>query len=710
MKNKELPAKKLAVTVFVFILFTGSVLGISKQEPADSARILNEKAWEIKYQQPEKCLELATEAMKLAKKSEDLVQEAFALRNLSAYYLLISQYDEAEKYAHQAIEAARKSENLYEEAKSKNLLGIAYRFTGRHSKSVDYTKQSLEIFKTIKDTTEILGILNNLALSYSRIDDHEKAVDIHFEVFELEKLRGNETGIARSANNLGHTYNFELNKPEEGLKYALIGLKYSKLINNPNYMASAFFIASQSHRRLMQYDSCLYYLNKAEALNRKTGNKHWEANVMKEKALIYSFDSLKNTDSSLFYNREAFKLFSEIGNADYAVISMLDMADNLFELNQIDSTMAMIEKAKLLKDSLDIQDQLKISMLMSKIYENNSQWKEAQLETKKQITLSELLRDQEKSEMIESLKIKYDIRSKDIENQALRRENSINDKLLRKHFWLSLSLALLAGLMVVLVALLLKKRKADKIMNQKLAELNAKLLQKSEELSRSNASKDKLFSIIAHDLRSPFQNLLGLSEILHEEMEGDPRREYTALINNSAQKAFHLLDDLLIWGRNQIESQNASISEIDLEPLLSEVILEQEPQWRNKMLEIKTGLMSQMRCPADANIIKTVVRNIINNAIKFSPKGGEILIEAEKSDSYCSLNIIDFGIGMTEEQLNKLRKKEALISTEGTEKEMGNGLGLSLCFDLIEKINGEIRIESKKGKGSTFSVVIPLPS
>jgi signal transduction histidine kinase len=444
--------------------------------------------------------------------------------------------------------------------------------------------------------------------------------------------------------------------------------------------------------------------------NKKTGNKHWEANAFKEKALVFSFDSIKNTDSSLFYNRAALKLFREIESTDFVVTSMLDIAENLYELNQTDSALKMIVEARLVKDSLNLNDALKISMLMSKIYESNKQWKDAQLETKKQINLRELLRDQEKSEMIESLKIKYDIRSKDIENQGLRRENSINDKLLRKHFWLSLSLALLATLMVILIVLLLKKRKADRIMNQKLAELNTKLLQKSEELRRSNVSKDKLFSIIAHDLRSPFQNLLGLSEILHEEMQGDYRQEYTSLINNSAQKAFHLLDDLLIWGRNQIESQNASIREIDLEPLLSEVIIEQEPQWRNKMLEIKTGFTGQMRCLADANIIKTVVRNIINNAIKFSPKGSEILIEAQKTVQYCSLNIRDYGMGMTEDQLMKLRKKEPLMSTEGTEKEAGNGLGLSLCFDLIEKINGDIRIESKKGKGSTFSIVIPLPS
>ena len=238
-------------------------------------------------------------------------------------------------------------------------------------------------------------------------------------------------------------------------------------------------------------------------------------------------------------------------------------------------------------------------------------------------------------------------------------------------------------------------------------------LKKSEtKLIESNKTKDKFFSIIAHDLRSPFNALLGFSDILlknYNEFNEQKQKEIIKTLNISANNAFELLDNLLTWSRAQSGKIEYNPEKLFINDVLSKTINNLNLQAENKKISIINTISNDNIISADKNLLATIFRNLITNAIKFTNKNGTIQIasqESEKSD-FIQISVTDTGIGISEEKINNLFLVEKNTSTAGTENETGTGLGLVLCEEFIKKHKGEIWVESKIGKGSTFIFTMP---
>jgi PAS domain S-box-containing protein len=237
------------------------------------------------------------------------------------------------------------------------------------------------------------------------------------------------------------------------------------------------------------------------------------------------------------------------------------------------------------------------------------------------------------------------------------------------------------------------------------------ILQKSEmELKELNATKDKLFSIIAHDLKSPFNSILGLSELLKEDAsECEPQNilEYSKMINASATQAYNLLENLLDWARMQQGKVSILKESVDLKREVNSVFYLMNSQMEAKNItginEVKEGFTLY----ADLNIAKTVLRNLISNAVKFTNPGGFVKVSASDNNGTTTVSVTDNGVGMEAEVIKKLFSPGEYYSTNGTRNEKGTGLGFTLCKEFIEKLGGAIQVESEKGKGSTFSFMIP---
>jgi len=237
--------------------------------------------------------------------------------------------------------------------------------------------------------------------------------------------------------------------------------------------------------------------------------------------------------------------------------------------------------------------------------------------------------------------------------------------------------------------------------------------QQNTELASVNAQKDKFFSIIAHDLKSPFNSILGFSEMLKDEardLDIDSIVQYASIINSSALHTFELLENLLDWARMKQ-------GRIPFEPqkfLLNSLVNTEFEGLRNnadqKNIQLINGIHESLIVTADENMISTVLRNLISNAIKFTPKGGQVKVEVEVEveNSQVIISVSDTGIGMKPETIEKLFKIETSFTTRGTENEKGTGLGLLLCKEFIEKHEGKIWVESEEGKGSTFSFSLPV--
>jgi signal transduction histidine kinase/ligand-binding sensor domain-containing protein len=229
-------------------------------------------------------------------------------------------------------------------------------------------------------------------------------------------------------------------------------------------------------------------------------------------------------------------------------------------------------------------------------------------------------------------------------------------------------------------------------------------------LLESNNTKDKFFSIIAHDLKSPFNALLGLSEFMVEDYDNiseEEKKSYLVTFKNSVQEVFKLVQNLLTWSRAQRGYVQYNPDLIDLKLLIEENININRQQAVKKNIELYSDLRKSMIVWADQNMIDTVLRNLISNAIKFTEKRGLVNIKVEEQPDEVIISVIDTGIGMDVETQKKLFLLDEKMSTRGTENEHGTGLGLILCQEFISKNNGTLRISSTLGKGSTFTFTLP---
>lgn len=241
-------------------------------------------------------------------------------------------------------------------------------------------------------------------------------------------------------------------------------------------------------------------------------------------------------------------------------------------------------------------------------------------------------------------------------------------------------------------------------------EIEETILKLNEELKLLNSSKDKFFSIIAHDLKSPLSGLLGFTEILVEEfddLQDEEKKEFIGHSYQATKNLMALLENLLEWSRIRIGSVAFSPVKLDLDAIVEDIFSLFAQNARSKNIRLEKRVDKNICVLADKNMLKTILRNLISNGIKFTREGGTVAIFAEEQDNLIKITTQDSGIGISKENIEKLFRIDANHTTLGTNKERGTGLGLALCKELIEKNRGKIWVESELGKGTKFILTLP---
>lgn len=257
----------------------------------------------------------------------------------------------------------------------------------------------------------------------------------------------------------------------------------------------------------------------------------------------------------------------------------------------------------------------------------------------------------------------------------------------------------------------LKIRKKNAELEKLNASLEEQVIERTKELQQANAEKDKFFSIIAHDLKSPFNALLGLSDLMIENwevLEDHEKMEFTKDIHNSSKDTFNLLKNLLDWTRSQTGRVKVEPSNFSPAQVIDENMKVLKPHANSKGISIINNVTESMICYADKNMISTVLRNLISNAIKFTKADGKIVISSEQVDGFYKICVSDNGIGMNQQTQDELFQLSNKTQRNGTSEETGTGLGLLLCKEFTENNKGTISVSSKENEGSTFCITIPV--
>ena len=240
-------------------------------------------------------------------------------------------------------------------------------------------------------------------------------------------------------------------------------------------------------------------------------------------------------------------------------------------------------------------------------------------------------------------------------------------------------------------------------------EMEEKLQIVYEELNELNKTKDKFFSIIAHDLKSPFQGLMGFTEILVAEYNNLPEEEKKMIVRNIdelSHSTYNLLDNLLEWSRIQRGKIKFNPSTLNLKEALKPTLSLLRQTAQNKKIHLECNMDESIKIDADINILSTIMRNLVSNSIKFTMHNGKIIVSSRDIDDFIEISVADTGVGIEKENLQNLFRIDKSVSTKGTANEGGTGLGLILCKEMIEMHGGSINVESEPGIGTVFSFTL----
>jgi signal transduction histidine kinase len=375
------------------------------------------------------------------------------------------------------------------------------------------------------------------------------------------------------------------------------------------------------------------------------------------------------------------------------------MAVNYFE--------EALEYGKKLNDVFLFQDAYK------KLYESYStlnRHKEALEAHIKYHEIKDSLEDSAKQKEINELKAITRLQSK---NESLLKEaeqkRDIEDSLQKQK---NITYILLAFVVIALflgafiIQLYRQKERFAALLTQRNKEYQSMNLK----LKDSNAAKDKFMSILAHDMINPFNAFLGITQFIQRSFNELSKEEIKESINDIAESAkglYTLLENLLKWGRSQSGRINFSPEHYNLKMLVTGTISVLNTNAMAKNIELVTDVPESVKVFVDPNMITTVIRNLVSNAIKFTPQGGKIKVEAFQSNKITTVSVTDTGMGISESDIKKLFDLSNHHSTVGTSNEKGTGLGLILCKDFVERHGGKIWVESQKGKGSIFTFTLP---
>jgi signal transduction histidine kinase len=464
----------------------------------------------------------------------------------------------------------------------------------------------------------------------------------------------------------------------------------------------SYLSAGNIYRKLEKYDSAFYFNRAALEICAKHDDIVGVAFAHYNIASVHY--SLKEYKLSIENYQKATEIFEE-GNYVRNLSSCYNSISICYrKLGNNKIAMAYVKKSYTLAKKLD-----NISLLedatgnLSNIYKSLGDFKQALIYRDLQMEYKDSLLNKQKLEAIAKVETDYEIKSRDSEITILNKNKELSELKIQEANRVKYSLLVIALLLIILLLI-----GYNRFLFQK--KLKAQLAKKNAQLKDLNASKDKFFAIIAHDLSNPVAAFRNLSTALIENYKAlseEQLLDYLANLKKSSGYLVDLLDNLLQWALSQTKKLHLEFNEFDLSAVIQKNIDLLKQNADQKEISFKYDVNEEMVAYADKSTIDLVFRNIIANGIKFSPNGATIEITSKLTSLNVEVSIKDNGIGMTPEEVDMLFDITKDMTTLGNSTEKGSGLGLILSKEFIKKNGGEISVKSDPEKGSTFIISLP---
>lgn len=657
------------------------------------------------------------------------------------YDLAIMNYDRALAYFSEAEDLA----NYYETVKEK---GNAYYYQSDYDQAINLYTTALDFYKRNNMTLGISRCLNNLGLIYKNRGDYVEALSLYEESIQYLDTVLNAYDISQAYINLGNVFVF-LGTYERALEYyhkALViseregyrknislclansGVVQNKIRNyqEAENMYRRSLITSQFDNDPVQISNCLInigtnyadmgepekgldYVQRGLAIKVELEDERRISNCYIYLAQIYHM--MEKSDSAVLFFNKAIPEKERLGDQERLVQCYLGLGSVLLERKQYSGALQMVDKALGIAMEISTREHIADGLeLKRQIAMARGDYRSAYQFAMEYQMYADSLVDEATYRAGMEMEFRYRSKVLEQENENLRIQASLDQALMRRRNGILNTIVGLASLLAIgllLVAYFLRKLRISSI---KLEEQNLVIIKQNLKLDQVNRTKDRLMSIIAHDLRGTIGNQLTAVEVLYKiESEGSSeidRRKLLGNLKHSASYSLELLENLLHWSRLEEQETYFHPENIDLNPLIMNCLALFDENAGNKELVFNNEIPEKINCTADRIMMEVIFRNLISNAIKFSNRGGKIHIHSGKEDAQVFFRVSDEGIGMNPEQIEKVLTNGG-YTRRGTSNEKGAGMGLTLIREFTSIHKGELKISSQPDEGSVFEVIIP---
>lgn len=624
-----------------------------------------------------------------------------------------------------------------------NTLGLYHWFNRDYDAAIKSFETAFHVCGSAKNlSTHKAEAANNAGTLYSRMGSHDTAIALLNEAIAIDILSNNEAGLGKSYYDLGLAY-----ERKDQFELALRYMLRSKDLNeknevSPQRILSNYNVLANLYNRIKDSTSSMVFFRKALEIAAENNDSSYlcmlNSNIsvmysnqnQAEKSLVFALKSktfvneknsfeylpivltniasayyvLNRPDSSIYYYRQLSKYLDDLRLMDRGEV-LIQMSSAYLKENMVDSAMYFNQKGLEIVRSLSSYSLIAEGLLtLSAIDSARNDFKSAYINYKRGQTINDSILDNEHKSRIVEMKIIYEVDKKESENQLLVTQNQLKERMIKGQRLALFGFIFLVLLLLVSIYLLNRTRKKIAAQKEVIATNNLRL----QEL---NQTKDKFISIIAHDLRSPFNSLLGLLQELSENYRSYTDEEKIHIIENlyvSSTNTYGLLVNLLDWTLAQRSGFENKPTDTNLYLAVESVFRFLSGRAQQKKHLLVNQVEHELTVFVDQNILTNIIINLVNNAIKFTKDEGRIEVSAlVQLDGRVRIFVKDTGIGIPADKIQQLFDLGSDFKRKGTSDEMGTGLGLVLAKEFIKMSHGELSVESEEGKGSTFSFTLP---
>lgn len=589
-------------------------------------------------------------------------------------------------------------------------------------KAICFSKTALKIAYNINDIERERRAHEVIGRGLQYIGDISNAMNSYHEALKIVNARNDNEGLASINLNIGFLYS-EMGNLKLAIEYYKFAINYFSTTKSFEGLCRCYINIASALYNSDKIEESLVYLQKAKEISQKHND--------------YRIMSINTNFGEVYLIKKEYQLAEDYANKsienakrldnyhilskDYLILAKVYLAKNKLTIAEIQARKAL-ELAnqtaikKVLMDSYTI---------LYQILENEDKYKEAAIYKSLLLNAKDSIQSFINNNLLEA----FEFEKKDEEIALMKAEGIQRDSELKQQKLLITIFALTLFLLLCIIGSIMYSRnrlkkatseleKAYQVIsnnnqeitqqNQDLKNYNEQIVEQSKRIEELNKLKDRLFAIVSHDLRSPFNSLKSVLKLLMtRNLSQEKIQTIVPILQKNMTTVSELLDNLLHWSKSQLNGEAIEFSNFDMNQLVVKDLLLFETQASVKQINLKNEIPVGTTIFADFNMTEIILRNLVSNAIKFCKENGTIVISGIKRENAIEFSVTDEGVGISPDNIEKIFQEKGRFTTLGTQNESGTGLGLLLCKDFIEKQNGKIGVESVQNKGSKFWFTLP---